>query len=174
MKSADNIWYQMQVMPYRTSENVIEGTVITFVNITQEVALAEELKDYKEKYEHLLELTKTVVYTQNKDLKYTSIFNEQPNQEFKSYIGKTDKELFGKENALVLEAIKKKVIKTKSPSRDIVALKINNKIGYYDLTVRPVFENDTFIGIACTSIDLTELKEAEKEILQFKKEQNGC
>ena len=31
--SEDGIWYSMKMMPYRTVENVIEGVVITFINI---------------------------------------------------------------------------------------------------------------------------------------------
>lgn len=31
--SEDNIWYALKMMPYRTIENVIEGVVMTFINI---------------------------------------------------------------------------------------------------------------------------------------------
>ncbi len=31
--SEDNIWYTLKMMPYRTVENVIEGVVMTFINI---------------------------------------------------------------------------------------------------------------------------------------------
>jgi two-component system CheB/CheR fusion protein len=164
VKNADGAWYQMQVMPYKTSENVIEGAVLTFVNITQEYLMSEELSKYKQNFEHLMEITKTVVYTQDKNLSYTSIANIHANLEFKNCIGKTDKEVFGPENAKKLDALKKGVLKTKIPVRETILMTIGKKDKYYDLTVRPVYEGRVLAGIACTSTDITELVEAEKQL----------
>ena len=173
IRSNEGVWYKMQIMPYRTSENVIEGVVITFVDITEEKQLAEELRDYKEKYEHLLEMTKTVIYTQNKDLIYTSMPNIHPNFQFKNMIGKTDSDFFDKEDTKKLGAIKKKVLKTGKPERGTISLKIAGEIRFYDLLVRPVKEENEITGIACTSIDITELTLAEQQLEKVKKEKNG-
>ena len=124
VKSVDGIWYLMQIMPYRTSENVIEGVVITFVDITQEKLLAEQLKEVKENYEHLLEMTKTVVYTQDKNLVYTSMAHVHPDFEFRTLLGKTDSDFFNKEDALLLNQTKKLVLDTGTPHRNTVCLKI--------------------------------------------------
>ncbi|MGR3319373.1 MAG: CheR family methyltransferase [Candidatus Anammoxibacter sp.] len=35
IQSKDNKWYSMRIMPYRTVENMIDGVVITFVDITK-------------------------------------------------------------------------------------------------------------------------------------------
>ena len=40
-------WYLMRIRPYRTLENVIEGAVITFVDITQRKHMEEELRGSK-------------------------------------------------------------------------------------------------------------------------------
>ena len=37
-------WYRMNISPYRTLDNIIEGAVITFVNITEARALQEKLE----------------------------------------------------------------------------------------------------------------------------------
>jgi two-component system CheB/CheR fusion protein len=34
VRTHDGKWYSMRIQPYRTLENVIEGAVITFVEIT--------------------------------------------------------------------------------------------------------------------------------------------
>lgn len=34
MASSEGTWYRMRIMPYRTAENVIDGLVITFINIS--------------------------------------------------------------------------------------------------------------------------------------------
>ncbi len=55
VRTAEGKWYSMRILPYRTLDNVIEGAVITFVDITeykqtQEARLAFELK-YRTLYE---------------------------------------------------------------------------------------------------------------------------
>lgn len=164
VKSIDNKWYQMQIMPYRTSSNVIEGVVITFVDITKEKSLALELHDIKEKYEYVLELTLTSVYTQDLKLIYTSLFSKDVNFKSNIIIGKTDSGLFTEEDAKKLKAIKKKVIKTKKPYRDSIILFINDMSRFYDITVRPIISESKVIGIAGTFTDLTELYPSEKQM----------
>jgi len=46
----DGRWYSVRIMPYRTREDVIDGVVITFSNITAVKALEAELR---EKIAHL-------------------------------------------------------------------------------------------------------------------------
>ncbi len=168
VKSTDGYWYQMQIMPYRTSQNVIEGVVITFVDITQEKHLAEQLQEFKVKYEHLLEMTKTAVYTQDKDLKYTSLANIHPDFQFKNMIGKKDSDFFTKEDSKILENLKKKVLKEGKPVRETIPLKIAGELRFYDLMVRPVYMAKKITGLACTSIDVTELAIAEKKLAEIK------
>ena len=173
IKSNEGIWYKMQIMPYRTSENVIQGVVITFVDISEEKLLAEELRDFKVKYEHLLEMTKTVVYMQDKNLNYTSMPNIHPDFQFKKIIGKTDADLFDKDDAKKLNDIKTGVLKTGKPKRESVSLKIAGTKRYYDLMVRPIKKDNQTVGIACTSVDITELTVTEQELEKVKKERNG-
>ena len=141
VKSSDGLWYQMQIMPYRTSENVIAGVVITFVDITQEKKLGEQLLDFKKEYEHILEMTKTVVYTQNDQLIYTSMANIHSDFQFRNIIGKKDGDLFSKEDAKKLDNIKRKVLDTGKPQRATLELKISGEARYYDLMVRPIGED---------------------------------
>ena len=43
VKTTEGRWYSMRIMPYRTLENVIEGAVITFFDITEMQKTREEL-----------------------------------------------------------------------------------------------------------------------------------
>lgn len=173
VKSGDGIWYKMQILPYRTSENMIEGVVITFVDITNEKQLTNELKTAKENYEHLLEMSRTIVYTQDKNLVYTTIGNIQPNFQFVKMIGKKDSDFYSKEDTARLEELKLEVIKNKKAIRKNVSLNIGNTAYLYDVMIRPILKNNTVEGIACTLIDITELHEAEKNIAKLKKNSNN-
>ena len=44
VRTLDGTWYTMRILPYRTLDNVIEGAVITFVDITEAKKTAEALR----------------------------------------------------------------------------------------------------------------------------------
>ena len=56
VQTTDGQWYMMRLMPYRTRDNVIEGAVITFVNITE----MKHAKDSLHKANELLRLAVVV------------------------------------------------------------------------------------------------------------------
>jgi len=45
VQSLNGLWYLLRILPYRTLENVIEGAVITFVDITMIRQLKEALRE---------------------------------------------------------------------------------------------------------------------------------
>jgi two-component system, chemotaxis family, CheB/CheR fusion protein len=49
VKSAGDRWYSMHIQPYRTLDNVIEGAVLTFVDITEAKKLREALREMEER-----------------------------------------------------------------------------------------------------------------------------
>ncbi|MGE0493867.1 MAG: chemotaxis protein CheB [Vulcanimicrobiota bacterium] len=44
VQDRDGLWYAMSILPYRTSGNVIEGVVLTFLNITSQKQVQEGLR----------------------------------------------------------------------------------------------------------------------------------
>ncbi|MEI6104789.1 MAG: chemotaxis protein CheB [Methanothrix sp.] len=44
VQTQDGLWYTMRILPYRTQENVIEGAVITFIDITEVKNTKEALR----------------------------------------------------------------------------------------------------------------------------------
>jgi len=45
VRHREGLWYMTRILPYRTTENVIDGTVITFVDITAQKKAEEAQKD---------------------------------------------------------------------------------------------------------------------------------
>jgi len=48
VQTVSGIWYSLRILPYRTTDNVIEGAVITFINI-DEIKKTQELADTMQK-----------------------------------------------------------------------------------------------------------------------------
>jgi len=55
LQTADNKWFTMRIQPYRTIENVIEGAVITFIDISNAKALAFSAAFYRRLFEEAKE-----------------------------------------------------------------------------------------------------------------------
>jgi transcriptional regulator with PAS, ATPase and Fis domain len=53
--TADGRWFLVRIMPYRTMEDVIDGLVITFANITAAKTLEAQLREENAKLKSLLE-----------------------------------------------------------------------------------------------------------------------
>jgi chemotaxis methyl-accepting protein methylase len=53
--TVDGRWFSVRIMPYRTMEDVIDGVVITFANITAAKALEAELREENARLKGLLE-----------------------------------------------------------------------------------------------------------------------
>ncbi len=170
VESNNNTWYQMQISPYLTSTNLIDGVVLTFVDITEEKYVQETLIKTKEQYEELMKHTNTLIYEQDKHLKYTKMVNSPPHYSIEDVIGKTDKELLmHKEEAEILEKLKKKVIRNKIAERREVMMTLNSKETYFDLMVRPVTNDKNEItGIVCIATDITDFKNTENNLAQIK------
>jgi len=58
VQSVEGRWYDMVIQPYRTIENVIEGAVVTFIDITEENIALKKLSVSELSYRTLFETTK--------------------------------------------------------------------------------------------------------------------
>jgi two-component system CheB/CheR fusion protein len=71
VRSRDGNWYQMRIMPYRTTDNVIDGVVLTFSDITAQKRIQEKLIVSEERFRVALTASRTMVFNQDRDLRYT-------------------------------------------------------------------------------------------------------
>ena len=62
VQSAEGRWYTMRILPYRTMDNVIEGAVLTFVDITANKQAHKDLFDLSERYSLANKATKDVIW----------------------------------------------------------------------------------------------------------------
>lgn len=131
VQSEGDAWYLMRVLPYRTTENVIDGLVITFVDITKIRALQEGQRRLLD----ALKSSPTSVFGQDAELRYrwgsSSVFAH----DFADVHGQTDLEVFGPTTGKELTELKTRVMQSGSPIRQRIAVKARKRSRTYDVYV---------------------------------------
>jgi hypothetical protein len=85
----------------------------------------------------------------------------------KDYIGRTEVEIFGREEGARLIAIKEEVLRTGIDSHAEVTVTLKSRIHYFDHLVEPLRDpGGKLIGILCSAIDITSLKETITSLQQ--------
>jgi len=143
------------------------GKVIVSVHtdITKRKKAEQAFIESEEKFRITLKNSPIVVWNQDKDLRYTWIYNPNPGFKPEETIGKTDKELLPADDAEKLMHIKRKVLESGIGTREETKTTIQGNDYYYDLTVEPLRDSsNAIIGITCVAIDITERKQAEQKL----------
>ena len=154
VQSTEGSWYLMRIQPYRTMDNVIEGAVLTFVDITEAQRLQEQLRVNEERLRVALSATSISVFSQDAGLRYTWIHNSNPGFAATEMIGKTDADLFPEQEAATLRAIKLQVLESGKGIRQNIRTTVAGKTFVHDLTVEPLHDSfGNVVGITCASLD---------------------
>ena len=138
VRSRDGNWYQMRIMPYRTTDNVIDGVVLTFSDITAQKRIQEKLTVSEERFRVALTASRTMVFNQDRDLRYTWAPSGSSLWSDKALIGRTDADLFPPDEAAELKRIKAGVIDTGVGERRPATLTVQGEQRHFDLTVEPL------------------------------------
>ena len=83
VRAGDEKWFSMRILPYRTRENVIDGIVITFVDVTERKNAEELMREAKVYAESIVETVHAPLLTLDSELKVVSA-NRQFYRRFKA------------------------------------------------------------------------------------------
>lgn len=148
----DGSWYLMRIMPYRTTENVIDGLVITFVNVTQ----VRLLQSQTERLVTALDRSPATVFGQDRELKYEWAYGKVFGHQAADTTGKTDRDLLGADDGERVLAIKRQAISEGAQSTTRVKLGNSNGGGKtYDLYIQPAGNGGGLVGVL-TRVDDSE------------------
>jgi len=124
----------------------------------------------EEKFRITLKNSPIVVWNQDKDLRYTWVYNPNPGFSQEKTIGKTDKELLSTDDAEKLMQLKRKVLESGIGVREETKTTIQGNDSYYDLTVEPLRDSsNAIIGITCVAIDITSRRKTEQALIESEK-----
>jgi PAS domain S-box-containing protein len=130
----------------------------------------EALQDSEERFRVALNNSSITVFNQDRDLRFTWVYNPGIDFDTEALIGKTDADIVGPEQAARPMEIKRRVLKTGKGIREELSTIFEGKTIYYNLNVEPIFDsNDEIAGIVGASIDTTERKQIENKLRESEK-----
>lgn len=147
--------YLMRILPYRTTDNVIEGLVLTFVDVSKVRNLQQEQARLLDVLRH----SPAVVFEQDQDLRYVWSFGAAFGKGAKGLVGKSDNELFPKAEADALVKLKSELLRDGVARRRRVELTVDGERRQYQLHLEARRdEAGELTGLTCVATDITVLE----------------
>jgi PAS domain S-box-containing protein len=117
------------------------------------------------RYETALRGSNVTVFTQDRDLRYTSISNRLFGREVDDIIGRTDDEVIPAESRSAVAALKAAALKSGTPQDAEVRIPDGAVSRWFDLHVGPLRDaSGSIVGLTCAAVDVTERKEGEAHL----------
>lgn len=121
-----------------------------------------ELKQSEQRFDFALRNAPIVLFNQDINLRYTWIYNKEIAYTVEEVIGKGDGDLMPPETAEIMMKIKQRVLNNGIRERQEISLTTEGNTQYFDLTIEPLLnETGEIDGVACTALDITNVKQAE-------------
>jgi PAS domain S-box-containing protein len=105
------------------------------------------------------------VFTQDRDLRYTSVSKPLFGCDSAEMLGRTDEEILSAENAAEMVAIKREVLANGRPKDAEIRVDRARARHWYDLHIEPLRDvRGAITGLTCAAVDITERKESEAHL----------
>lgn len=141
------------------------GAVGAFLDVTERRRMEEELRLATERFRISLRNTPITVFNQDRDLRYTWVYNPIGGHNVAQILGKTDAEILERpEDAAMMESIKRNVLRTGQSYEGEVTVSILGAMHSYHVNIDPQRDvQGQICGLTCASFELTERKRLEEE-----------
>lgn len=117
------------------------------------------------RYETALRGSQVVVYTQDRNLHFTSVSHPMLGFSIADLLGRTDEDVLPEDVSAAVVAVKREALSTGQPRRTEFSVAEGLGLRWHDLHIEPL-RNDAgdIIGLTCASVDVTERKEGEAHL----------
>ena len=127
--------------------------------------LAEELRNALHRYEIALRGSNVTVFTQDRDLRYTSISNAFLGRRVDQIVGLTDDDVVPVSDRPTIVKLKQQALSTGEPVDAELRLKGPTASRWYDFHFEPLRDAEgRVVGLTCAAVDITERKAGEEHL----------
>ncbi len=172
LNSRGQALYSLHIAPAFGPDGRVDGITGAAIDISrvrslesEQRRLADELRGALHRYEIALRGSQVTLFTQDRDLRFTSISNPLFGREVADIVGRTDAEILPAESREQLAALVRTALATERGQGGEVSVKEADKTRWYDLHVEPLpGENGSIVGVTCAMFDITERKTGESHL----------
>lgn len=158
--------YSLHIEPALGACGKIEGLTGAAIDISrvrslesEQRRLADELRTALHHYEIALRGSQVTLFTQDHDLRFSSVSNPLFGNEPKDVVGHTDAEILPAASREQFSALARAALTTGRPQSGEVSIKEGDKTRCYELHVEPLpDEEDEIVGVTSALFDITERK----------------
>jgi PAS domain S-box-containing protein len=162
----------LHIDPTYGPDGAIDGIMCAAIDIsqtrsleTEQRRLAEELGGALQRYDTALRGSNVTVFTQDHDLRYTSISNNFLGREIDEILGRTDDEILPPASRESIVLLKRDALETGLPKDSEVQLRDGAIDRYFDFHIEPLRDlTGQIVGLTCAAVDITERKEGEAHL----------
>ena len=151
----DGSFFTGEVCGRRLPDGRLQGILR---DISERKKAQETLRRSEERFRVALKDSPITVFNQDRDLRYTWIYNPQLYWQH-DVLGKTDDKIIGSKKAAVLNELKRRVLATGIGLREELAIPENGTSQSFDVTVEPLFDTQkNVVGITAACMDVARLR----------------
>lgn len=164
--------YTVHLEPSVGLDGRIEGLTGAAIDISrlrslesEQRRLADELRTALQRYEIALRGSHMTLFTQDRELRFTSISNPAFGRDVSDIVGHTDEEILPAESLARFGALARNALATGKAQGGEVSLEEGGITRWYELHVEPLPDAAGAItGVACALLDITERKTGESHL----------
>lgn len=117
------------------------------------------------RYEAALRGSQVIVFTQDRDLRYTSISSPMLGRTVEDILGRTDEEILPAEHRAAIVVAKHDALAGGHARRIEIVVDDPPGVRWHDLHIEPMRDDQgDIVGLTCASVDVTERKEGEAHL----------
>ena len=142
-----------------------EGLIICYRDISDRKTAEQRLALSEQRFRVALGHTSVVVFEQDRELRYTWVYNSRSIYAPELILGRTDSEVMPGEYGDRLMSLKKRVIEEGVGTRTEVTVSVPEGLIHYDLALEPLKDGlGAVYGVTGAAFDITERKRAEQTL----------
>ena len=164
--------FALHIDPLIAPDGAIEGVMCTAVDISrirslesEQRRLAEDLATAAQRYEFALRGSNVAVFTQDIELRYTSVSKSLFDIDPQAMHGETDVTLLPGARAAAIVALKNDVLQKGEPRDAELRIETGKAVRWYDFHIEPMRDvSGSLLGLTGAAVDITERKESEAHL----------